>query len=280
MHLSAFGKIVFVSVLLAFGGGPLLAQEMDPAAREVEQALHLTPNIDNGRKAFAICTVCHRPEGWGSDDGVYPQIAGQINSVIIKQLADIRARNRDNPTMRPFTSPQLLGGPQEIADVAAYISGLPMDPYNGVGPGFNLEHGKQVYQKECAECHGDQGEGDEKEHIPAIRGQHYRYLLRQFDWIRMGKRRNADSKMVKQIKRFSSRDETSVLDYVSRLHPPKGQLGQPGWQNPDFPKYSRGPMSRPPFQPPPRPVPPMRPQGFERPERPVPPPRFRPSGME
>jgi cytochrome c553 len=280
MHLSAFGKIASVSVLLVLGEGQLLAQEADQAAREVEQTLHLTPDIENGRKAFALCTVCHRPEGWGSDDGTYPQIAGQISSVIIKQLADIRARNRDNPTMRPFTSPQLLGGPQEIADVAAYISRLPMDPYNGVGPGFDLEQGKRVYQKECADCHGERGEGDEGEHVPAIRGQHYRYLVRQFDWIRMGKRRNADPKMVKQIKRFSTRDELTVLDYVSRLKPPEEKLGQPGWHNPDFPKYSRRPMSRSRFQPPPRPSPPLRPQGFERPERPEPPPRFRPNDME
>ncbi|MES9844510.1 MAG: c-type cytochrome [Candidatus Sedimenticola sp. PURPLELP] len=227
---------------LALAGGTLSASGIEDAALELDQALHLTPNLDNGRKVFRLCNVCHTPEGWGMESGMYPQIAGQLPSVTIKQLADIRARNRDNPTMRPFTSPQLLGGVQEIADVAAYIAALPMNPNNGVGPGNDLEHGEQLYRENCVDCHGDKGQGDEKDHIPLIMGQHYRYLMRQFEWIRTGKRRNADQKMVKQIRRFTSRDISAVMDYVSRLKPVGEKLAEPGWQNPDFPKYSRQPM--------------------------------------
>ena len=51
---------------------------------------------------------------------------------------DIRAGNRDNPTMYPFSMPSSLGGAQEMADVAAYITTLPMSPANGKGPGHNL----------------------------------------------------------------------------------------------------------------------------------------------
>lgn len=223
------------------------ADGREEAGREVEKAIHLTPDPENGRKVFMVCTVCHRPEGWASPDGMYPQIAGQQTSVLIKQLADIRARNRDNPTMRPFTSPRLLGGAQEIADVASYISQLPMNPNNVVGPGFDLELGKRLYKDECAECHGENGEGDKKDHIPLIQGQNYNYLIRQFEWIRSGKRRNADQKMVKQIQRFTPREEFAVLDYVSRIRPPQEKLAEPGWQNPDFPDFARHPW--PPLQP-------------------------------
>lgn len=234
-------KIIGVAaLLLTIASGGISAQGgSSMAAAEVEEALHLTPNIDNGRKVYMVCTVCHRPEGWGRADGRYPQIAGQLASVTIKQLADIRARNRDNPTMRPFTSPALLGGAQEIADVAAYIEQLPMNPNNSVGPGMDLEYGKKLYEENCVDCHGKNGEGDAAEYIPKIQGQHIRYLQRQFDWIRIGKRRNADEKMVKQIQRFTPRDQMAVLDYVSRLRPPEEKLAQPDWRNPDFPKYYR-----------------------------------------
>ena len=97
-----------------------------------------------GAKVYITCAVCHSPEGWGSPDGDYPQIAGQLYTVIIKQLADIRARNRDNPLMYPFSVPRILGGAQEMADVAAYVSRLPMTADNGKGPGTDLELGKRL----------------------------------------------------------------------------------------------------------------------------------------
>ena len=239
-------KAIYLSLLSTTGS--VMADGREEAAREVEKAIHLTPDRDNGQKVFMICTVCHRPEGWASPDGMYPQIAGQQATVLIKQLADIRARNRDNPTMLPFTSPRLLGGAQEIADVAAYIAQLPMNPNNIVGPGFDLELGEQIYKDECAECHGGRGEGDRQDHIPLIQGQNYNYLIRQFEWIRSGKRRNADQKMVKQIQRFTPREEFAVLDYVSRIRPPEEKLAEPGWQNPHFPDFARHPW--PPMQPP------------------------------
>lgn len=209
------------------------------AKREYDQVMQLEPNLENGRRMYLTCTVCHRPEGWGTIDGVYPQIAGQLRTVIIKQLADIRARNRDNPIMYPFSVPQILGRAQDVADVAAYVAQLPMTRDNGVGPGTDLEFGARLYEDNCKKCHGAQGEGDTKEHIPAIAGQHYLYQMREFDWIRIGKRRNADPKMVKQIQSFSPKEQSAVLDYTSRLRPDDGKLAKDGWQNPDFPHYVR-----------------------------------------
>ena len=231
---------IFGAVLaLGFSGDRAFATSEQEAAAEVEKALELTPNIARGREVYMTCAVCHRPEGWGTRDGTYPQVAGQLPSVIIKQLADIRARNRDNPIMFPFAIPGILGGAQQIADVAAYIAALPMNPANSVGPGTDLQHGEALYEDNCAECHGEQGEGNAADHIPLVYGQHYQYLVRQFEWIRTGKRRNADSKMVKQIKGFAPRDVFAVMDYTSRLRPPQEKIAEPGWTNPDFPKYVR-----------------------------------------
>jgi cytochrome c553 len=231
---------LWVAIGCATGVAVAAGPEDASAEAEYERALSLTPNLDNGRRIYLTCAVCHRPEGWGTLDGTYPQIAGQLPSVIIKQLADIRARNRDNPIMYPFAVPRILGGAQEIADVAAYISRLPMTPSNGVGTGVDLAHGEALYAEHCAGCHGKRGEGDEREHIPAIWGQHFNYLARQFEWIKIGKRRNADAEMQKQIRGFSPRDTAAVLDYASRLRPPSDRLAvSPGWRNPDFPDYVR-----------------------------------------
>lgn len=201
---------------------------------EQDEALHLKPDLANGRDVYEVCAACHLPEGWGQTDGTFPQLAGQHPKVIIKQLADIRALNRDNPTMYPFALPDQIGGPQAIADVAAYIQKLKMNPEPGVGEGKDLEHGKKLYKENCVRCHGEHGEGDNDKYYPRLEGQHYNYLLRQYQWIKEGKRRNANPDMVKQIETFTERDTKAVLDYVSRIKPPADKIGQKGWKNPDF----------------------------------------------
>jgi cytochrome c553 len=216
-------------------GTPALAPPPSlAAAHEVEQALQLTPNTENGLRIYRICADCHRPEGWGEPDGSVPQLAGQHRNVIIKQLADIRAGNRDNPRMAPFASVERIGGAQAVADVAAYIDTLEMSVANGRGAGDDLERGARLYELNCVRCHGPHGEGSNERYIPRIQAQHYAYLVRQFERIRDGVRHNANPEMVLQIRDFSDRDMRAVLDYVSRLDPPEYLQAPPGWHNPDF----------------------------------------------
>jgi cytochrome c553 len=201
---------------------------------EREEALTLKPNRENGRDVYEVCSACHMPEGWGLTDGTFPQLAGQHRSVIIKQLADIRDGHRDNPTMYPFALPSEIGGTQAIADVSEYIAVLKMNPDNGVGKGDDLELGAKLYADNCVRCHGTTGEGDAEKYYPRIQAQHYEYLLRQYRWIKEGKRRNANPDMVEQIKNFTDRDTMAVLDYVSRLKPSPELIAPKGWKNPDF----------------------------------------------
>jgi cytochrome c553 len=205
---------------------------------EQDAALHLTPNHENGIEVFEVCSACHLLEGFGTEDGTFPQLAGQHMGVIIKQLSDIRAGNRDNPTMYPFALESEIGGPQALADVAAYISKMPMNPDNGKGPWEEgtpqFEKGKKLFADNCVRCHGDRGQGMPEKFFPLIQGQHYKYILRQFEWIRDGKRRNANPDMVKQIKDFTDEDMLNVMNYVSRLSPPAEKLAPVGYRNPDF----------------------------------------------
>ncbi|MFA6019319.1 MAG: c-type cytochrome [Rhodospirillales bacterium] len=201
---------------------------------EDAEALKAKPDLKNGRDVYEVCAACHLPEGWGLTDGTFPQLAGQHYKVIIKQLSDIRAKNRDNPTMYPFALPSQIGGPQSIADVAGYIQSLKMNPKPGLGDGKDLAHGEKLYKENCVRCHGEHGEGDNEKFYPRLEAQHYNYLLRQYQWIKEGKRRNANPDMVKQIQSFTDRDTKAVLDYVSRIKPPKDKVGKPGWKNPDF----------------------------------------------
>ena len=209
------------------------------AADEVELSLTLAPDLENGLEIYRGCAECHMPEGWGLASGLVPQLAGQHRSVVIKQLADIRAGNRDNLLMLPYSSVKAIGGPQAVADVAGYIDTLEISIATGKGSGEDLELGERLYAENCASCHGPEGEGDNERYMPRIQSQHYNYLVHQFGQIRDGKRRNADPAMVELIKEIDEREMRAILDYVSRLEPPEMFQAPPDWRNPDF--ADRGP---------------------------------------
>jgi cytochrome c553 len=214
--------------------GPSMEQLQARAAKEVELALKLEPDTKRGLEIYRDCALCHKPEGWGMTSGLVPQLAGQHRNVVIKQLADIRAGNRDTVLMIPYATVEAIGGAQAVADVAGYIDTLEISVENGKGPGTDIELGATLYRENCARCHGPNGEGSQAEYVPRIQAQHYDYLVRQFKWIRDGKRRNANAEMVKQIQDFDATQMEAVLDYVSRLQPPEELQAPPGWHNPDF----------------------------------------------
>ena len=213
---------------------PTVAEVQARAAREVEHALSLAPDLENGLAVYRGCAECHMPEGWGLSSGLVPQLAGQHRTVVIKQLADIRAGNRATVVMAPYATVEIMGGAQGVADVAGYIDTLEMTAGGGKGPGDQLELGEELYRNNCARCHGPAGEGDADSFVPRIQAQHYGYLVRQFEWIRDGRRRNANAEMQAQIQDFDDEQISAVLDYVSRLEPPPELQAPPEWSNPDF----------------------------------------------
>lgn len=194
----------------------------------------LTANVENGLRIYRACAACHMPEGWGLDTGLVPQLAGQHRKVVIKELADIRAGNRDNVLMVPYATLEVIGGAQAVADVAGYIDSLEINIANGKGSGEDLEEGEGLYAENCMSCHGSAGEGDDEKFIPRIQAQHFKYLVRQFEGIRDGKRCNANPEMTAQIQKIGERETNAMLDYVSRLEPPVDLQAPPGWKNPDF----------------------------------------------
>jgi len=187
---------------------------------EKVEALTLKGDVKNGEAAYEVCSACHLPSGSGRPDGTFPQLAGQHTSVVIKQIADIRAGRRDNPIMYPFAS--TLTDSQELADVAAYIQTLPIPPGNGRGPGGDhLKLGDELYHRDCVKCHGQNGEGDAEKFFPVLAGQHYEYLLRQIRDIAAKKRRNANPDMVKVVETYTDDQLKAVTDYMSRISWPE-----------------------------------------------------------
>jgi cytochrome c553 len=229
-QLTTVLAVAAVAIAPALAGPPapkkagIEAQGYQWNAQEGEkiEALKLKGDKARGEEAYEVCGACHLPNGAGRPDGTFPQLAGQHSTVLIKQMADIRAGLRDNPTMYPFAVQ--LNDPQELADVSAYIQSLciPADhgKYEGADAAKQLADGKALYEKECKECHGANGEGVRDKFYPVIAGQHYKYLLRQMTEIRDAKRRNANPDMVKVIKKYNDQQLVAISAYQASLKMP------------------------------------------------------------
>lgn len=186
------------------------------AEKEKTLALSRKGDAVKGKEVYRVCQGCHLENASGKSGADYPQLAGQHVTVLIKQVVDVRSGRRDSPKEHPFLSEEVLSA-TDMADVAAYLNSLPIPKTNGKGDGKHLERGKSLYNRDCAHCHGKDGEGSEEKFYPMLAGQHYDYLVRESQQIRDGVRRNANPKMVKPIRKYSDADVRDVSDYMSRL---------------------------------------------------------------
>ena len=185
------------------------------------RALLATPgDAVRGKKAFSACEGCHRKNASGRSDGTIPRLTGQHFSVIAKQVLDIRADRRNNPSMQPFVvDPAFTMA--KLADIAAYLQSLPFEGSIGKGSGKDLVLGKQLCERDCASCHGANGAGDPAKFNPIVAAQHYRYLLREVTAIRDGSRGNSNPEMVKVVQPYTPAEIDAVSDYMSQMAPTK-----------------------------------------------------------
>jgi len=217
-----------LGVVSVFAGMLLLNVTVSQAAwkgisDESAKILALEANLEHGATLYEKnCVLCHEMEGWGSIyGGDFPQLAGQHQSVVLKQLLDMRDGTRQNTEMAEILSSKSFSTPQDLADISAHVSSLPMTSENGKGKDEDMVRGGELYKKTCSGCHGVHAEGNALVGFPLLQSQHYGYMLGQFKAIKEGKRNNADPAMMALIQRFSDEDIRAVLDYVSRIKPPK-----------------------------------------------------------
>jgi cytochrome c553 len=210
-------KIFILAFIALLGAGSALADTWNKLTPERDEVLHKTGNIERGQEAFRTCRSCHRQDGFGRVDGIYPKLTGQHASVIIKQVTDIRSGLRSNPKMAPFVAADVVTT-QEIADFAVYLANATTIKENGKGPGDQVCLGEKTYtQKGCVKCHGKRGEGNSEQLYPVVAAQHYSYLLREMELIKLGIRGNSHPDMVALLRDFSTDELEAVADYLSRL---------------------------------------------------------------
>jgi cytochrome c553 len=207
--------LMIIAVLVALA--IIAASTAAGLANEFRAARLLHPNIEHGRTLYSTCITCHGADGRGrAKDGI-PAIAGQHYRYALEQLTDFREAERIDLRMNAMAASHALKKLQSLADVAAYVADLEPRPTDDKGPGQMLTAGQNLYGRACSHCHGDAAQGDGKLGYPRLAGQHYSYLLRQMEIMRVGDRPNVTWEHMKLLESVTPEELSGVAGYLARL---------------------------------------------------------------
>jgi len=207
-HVAAAAALQWAWILLS---GPAAA---DTLARSTTSIYSLVADADHGRVLYLKhCRSCHGEHAFGDGPRAIPSLAGQREDYLIKQLTEFATDKREGISMHEVMRRPDLDWAQSARDLAAYLSQAQRSPGPETGEGDGLATARSLYQAQCQECHGARGQGVAAG-IPAIGGQHYRYVLAQLQDLANGHRNAGPSANMATV---SAATRKSIADYISRL---------------------------------------------------------------
>ena len=174
-----------------------------------------------------LCQSCHGQQLEGMSATGAPNLTGQKQEYLQKQLSDFQARVRgshpqDNFGQQMQAAISMLS-PQQITELSAWIADMPMVARQVAGNKPDYTRGKNTFLANCAACHHSSGNGNEALHAPGIVTQDRVYLLRQLNLFRQDIRGNEMSdksgrQMAMMAKTLADQAALeAVVDYILTL---------------------------------------------------------------
>jgi cytochrome c553 len=156
---------------------------MATAAQAQGAAAPAVGNVDRGARLAYTCMGCHGVANYKNSVPVYnvPRLRGQHPDYLVLALQAYQNGERSHATMHANSSTL---DAQDMADVAAYLSGEPLQP--STQPVGRPPAAAQA----CVACHGNDGVGITPQY-PTLSGQHESYLMRALTDYKKGGRKNA-----------------------------------------------------------------------------------------
>ncbi|QFU20502.1 cytochrome c4 [Shewanella eurypsychrophilus] len=183
-------------------------------------------DAEAGKTKAIVCSACHGVDGNSMID-MYPKLAGQQATYLIKQLHDFRSaaktggkEGRNDPIMGGMA---VMLSDQDIENVAAYYSSQAQtvaEVKDIPALGEQLYKGGDMTRgiTACIACHGPEGKGMELAGFPAIAGQHANYLKIQLNKFSDTNRNNDLNGMMQDIaNKLNSDDIEALSKYISSL---------------------------------------------------------------
>jgi cytochrome c553 len=179
-----------------------------------------------GKSASVACSACHGADG-NSSVPTFPNLAGQGEVYLLKQLKDIRDGARLVATM----AGQLPGkSDEDLADLAAFYASQPRA--GGKANPDLVKLGQKVFRAgiadrdipACSACHSPNGLGNAPAGFPSLAGQHAEYTATQLTMYRKGyedetgRTNDGDAKIMRTIAfSLSDKEIEAVSSYVAGL---------------------------------------------------------------
>ncbi|MEN9680846.1 MAG: hypothetical protein RLZZ627_739 [Pseudomonadota bacterium] len=175
-------------------------------------------NPEAGEEKAGLCAGCHGDDG-NAAAPIFPKLAGQHASFLIKQLHDFRSQKRVEPTMNAMAEPLT---DEDVLDLAAFYTSKKITTEEAAPN----QAGEKLYKAgnpatgvpACTGCHGPKGRGNPSAGFPSLHGQYAAYLEKTLHDFRSGERANDSNEMMRKVAKHMSDEEiAAVSDYASTL---------------------------------------------------------------
>jgi cytochrome c553 len=176
MRSTVLSRAIAFLAVAALAGVATVVQAQDAAAPAAG-------NAARGAKLAYTCLGCHGVANYKNSVPVYnvPRLRGQHADYLVLALQAYQNGERSHATMHANSSSL---DAQDMADIAAYLSGVPLQP--STAPVGTPPAAAQV----CVACHGNDGVGITPQY-PTLSGQHESYIVRALTDYKKGGRKNA-----------------------------------------------------------------------------------------
>ncbi len=167
----------------------------------------------------AVCGGCHGADGKAAAP-MFPNLAGQYNVYLKKQINDFIDGRRKNDMMSPVVTALK---PEEVGAVVDYFSA--QKPVGGTaGDAKLIETGMTFYQEGnsdtgvpgCVGCHMDEGAGNKQ--YPRLAGQSAMYISAQLANFKSGARTNDNGSLMRSVAaKMTEQEMSAVAEYLASV---------------------------------------------------------------
>lgn len=177
-------------------------------------------DLENGKKLFKYCTLCHGKVGQGVKGGDFPKIGGLPKYYLLHQDELFVSQKRYNPAMLTIGRMGTMTD-KEKDDLYSYIASIDIQkeaPTLTI-PTFtgNAKKGKKLYKGDCKTCHGRKAEGKRKKDAPPTAWQYSEYLLRQIDFFKAKDRLHDNDEEDETFDDYTKEEIIDILTFISTL---------------------------------------------------------------